>query len=156
MKTDVLKRQIDANAAAALIKCSPRWVRELVKLGFIPRPARGCYVIGDVVHGRIDSLQDEAKRASRTASESRVRDARAREIELRTAREEAKLIETDEAIASINEVLAILKSEAAGLPARVTRDDQLREKIATEVDDIFRRASDRWEKLARELRAPEK
>jgi hypothetical protein len=51
---------------ARLAKCTPRWFQNLVTEGLIPKPKRRRYATVGVVHGRIDSLFDEARRSSQS------------------------------------------------------------------------------------------
>ena len=57
-------------------------VRQLVKEGWISKDKSGGIRLGDAVRGYVKFLRS---RATRTAADSRIRDARAKEIELRTA-----------------------------------------------------------------------
>jgi phage terminase Nu1 subunit (DNA packaging protein) len=148
-----VRATIGAEGIARLLMTTPRRVQQLVADGWIEKAGRNGYTIAGAVHGYIRFLKDEQRRASKTASLSRVQDARAREIELRTARDEHVLMETAECITVVDEIVGGLRSEIAGVPARVTRDIELRRKIATEIDDIFRRTADRLEQRASELRA---
>jgi hypothetical protein len=132
---------------------TPQRVNQLVREGWIEKGGRNGYTIVGAVQGYIRFLKDEQRRASKSAALSRVQDARAREIELRTAREEHLLIETAEAIGVVDEIVGGLRSEVAGVPARLTRDVDLRRKIEAELDDVFRRAADRFEQKARDLRS---
>jgi len=84
---------------------------------------------------------DSDRRAQKSAADSRVRDARAREIEVRNA---VRLIEIDEAMAIIEEMIGLFRAETAGLPARVTRDLQFRKTIEIAVNDLLAL----WQKLA--------
>lgn len=144
---------ITTEVAARLIMVSAERVRQLTKQGHIARMGRDRYRVVDVVQGYIGYLKDEQRRTSKSASASRVQDARAREIELRTAREEHRLIETDEAIGVCDELVGAYKVELAGLPARLTRDIDLRRKIEVECDDICRRVADRFAEKASALRS---
>jgi phage terminase Nu1 subunit (DNA packaging protein) len=87
-----------------------------------------------VVQGYINWLKDENRRATITKSVSRVQEARANEIELRTAREKRDLIHVDDLIPLFSDVLGTLRSELSGLPAAVTRDPELRAKVEKELD----------------------
>jgi phage terminase Nu1 subunit (DNA packaging protein) len=144
---------ITTEVLARLLMVTPHWVRRLTNEGWIPRPARNRYRIAEGVQGYIRFLRDEQRRASKSASASRVQDARACEIELRTAREENRLIETEEAIAVCDEIVGAWRSALSGLPARITRNLELRRRIETEVDDICRSVADRLAERARALRA---
>jgi phage terminase Nu1 subunit (DNA packaging protein) len=145
--------KISTAQAGGLIKVGAERVRQLSKLGWIKKVGRGKYRVVDVVHGYIDFLQDEQRRASKSASASRVQDARARQIELATARDENALIETTEAVEFVDDVIGRLRSGLSGIPARVTRDLDQRRKIETEIDAEFGRASAHFEQEAATLRA---
>ena len=144
---------ITVETAAKLLMVSPVRVRQLVKDGYIPKPSRNSYPLVGVVQGYIRFLKDEERRTSKTATANRVGEARAVEIELRTAERAHRLIETDEAIAVVDDILGTFKAEMAGIPARVTRDVALRRKLKTEIDGAFTRATARFEQSASAVRA---
>jgi hypothetical protein len=138
--------------AAKLLMVTDVWVRQLAKQGYITIPERGKVSRVGAVQGYIRSLKDEERRSSKSAAASRVQIARAREIELRTAEREKFLIRTDEAMAVLDEIVGSLVSEASGIPARVTADIELRNKIETALHDLFARASDRLNERASAVR----
>jgi hypothetical protein len=79
-------------------------------------------------------LRDTDRRATKSAAASRVSDARTREIELRIAQREKKLIETSEAFSILDEIIGIYGDSYRGLPARATRDLKVRRAIQAEVN----------------------
>ena len=144
---------ITTEVLARLLMVTPHWVRRLTNEGWIPRPARNRYRIAEGVQGYIRFLKDAERRSSKSATASRVQEARAREIELRTAREESRLVDTDEALGFVDEVLGQLKAGLAGVPASVTRDLDLRATIGAAIDEQFRRAADHYQQEAAALRS---
>jgi hypothetical protein len=122
--------------AALLLMISDERVRQLQRGGYIPRAEKGRVPLVGAVQGYIRFLKDEERRSQRTAAESRVRDARAREIELRTARDEQELIPAEEAVAYAQEVFGQLVSRLNGLPAQFTRDLDERRRLEAAIDDI--------------------
>lgn len=125
---------------------------QLVSDGWIPRAARNQYQLVPAVQGYIRFLKDDQRRASKSAVQSRAQEARAKEIELRIAREEKTIIDTAEAIAAVDDVVGGIRADLAGLAARVTRDIALRQKIEKEIDGILTAAADRFEQRASDLR----
>jgi hypothetical protein len=119
---------ITASVAARLIDVHPRRLQQLVAAGWIERPNRGEYTLVSVVQGYIRFLLDEDRRAAKSAAEARVLDARAREIELRIAREEAKLVPWDETRAFTEAVVHLLLDGVDQLPtlAGLEGDDRRR------------------------------
>jgi hypothetical protein len=91
---------------------------------------------------------DQAATEGPVAAENRVRDARTREIELRTA---LRACETEEAISAMEDLAGMVRSEFGGLPARVTRDLVLRRMIDKELSVTFNRISARLQAEAEVL-----
>jgi phage terminase Nu1 subunit (DNA packaging protein) len=98
-------------------------------------------------------LRSEDRRGAKTEADGRLRDARAREVELRIAEREHRLIDMVEHESVLVEVIGIVTTALDGLPARVTRDLNLRAVIEAEINATLNRASDRAEARARELKA---
>lgn len=120
---------ITVEMAARLLKVTPQWVRQLVKAGYIKQVSRGRYNLVNVVHGYIDFLKDEERRTSKSAADSRVRDARANEIEMRNAERARLVIPIEEAIEAQDFLVGTVLQVLAGIPARVTRDLETRRKV---------------------------
>jgi hypothetical protein len=147
---------IGAKDAARLIGKSTVWLAKLVADGFVkPGQKQGretVYKPSNVVQGYIAFLTDEQRRSSKSATLSAVQAARAREIEMRIAREDYKLIDLEEALAVLDEIVGGMKADFSGLAASVTRDQALRSIIEEKVDEIYKRHADALEQKARALR----
>src|SRR5262245_2013878 len=87
---------------ALLLMITGERVRQLQKLGAIPPSVKGNIPLVGAVQGYITWLKDEERRTSKSASASRVQDARAHEIEMRTAEKKRELIPVTEAIAAVD------------------------------------------------------
>jgi hypothetical protein len=124
-------------------------VRQLVKEGWISKDKSGGIRLGDAVRGYVKFLRS---RATRSASDSRVRDARAREIELRTAQRAHELCETEEAVALVDEIFGGLRSDLSGLPAMVTRDLEIRRAIEAAINTVLNKTAAKLEEQATSLR----
>lgn len=125
---------ISAETAARLIDATPRWVRKLVELGYVTKPTdRGRYNLTSVVRGYIKYLKDEGRRTSKSAADSRVRDARAAEIELKVATAKRELIPIEDAQVAFDFFTQAVSEAIRAIPARATRGDlELRRKLETE------------------------
>jgi hypothetical protein len=135
--------------AANLVLLSRVRLSELVRDGWIKQPTPNRLDPAEVVRGYIGFLRDEERRGTKSAGLTRVQEARAVEIEQRTARESGSTIGMDEACAIIDSVIGGLAAELRGLPARYTRDMAERTKLETELDDILTRTADLFEQEAR-------
>ena len=90
-------------------------------------------------------LRDETRKSSKSASASRVQDARAEEIKLRLEEKRGTLLQQGqaEAINVIDEFAGGLKSDLMAIPARVTADLALRRRIEDGIDHAFADAGKR-------------
>lgn len=132
---------------------SDETILKLVRAGTIQRYGKGRYRLRESLVALSRWQTDEQRQVTKSASDSRVRDARAREIELRIAKEQRDLIQTDEALGIVDDIIGIYRSRYGGLPARVTRDPVLRKKLEAEVDAIQHDVADALAKRAEALRS---
>lgn len=140
--------------AARLLMISEERIRQLQKQGYIPRlDKRGVVPLVGAVQGYLRYLKDDERRSAKSAADSRVRDARALEIELRIAERARDLIPWEDALADMAELAALVRAELAGLPARLTRSLDERGKIETEIDGVLARLSERAAQKAQSLGA---
>lgn len=140
---------IGTQTAAALLMVTPEWIRRLTVQGWIAKVAKDQYRVQDVVQGYIRFLKDAERRSSKSASHSRVQDARAREIELRVAREESRIVDIEDVNAAVGDIVGAFRSELAGLPASCTRDLEQRRVIEKNLNGAIDRCRDRFEEARR-------
>ncbi|MGC2778981.1 MAG: hypothetical protein WA418_25455, partial [Bradyrhizobium sp.] len=136
---------IDGPTAARLLMCTEQWFLKLVKDGWIKRASRGRYRIVEVVQGHIRYLQDEGRRATKTASASRVQEARAAQIEMQTQRELGRLVDVDEVLTWQSEILGTLARELTGVPTAATRDLTVRAEIEKHLNGAVDRCRKQFE-----------
>jgi hypothetical protein len=144
---------LSAKEGAKLIGKSRQWLEKLVSAGFVRRDEKGFYRPADIAQGQIAFMADEQRRASKTITLAAVQAARAKEIELRIAREDHRIVDLDEAIAVLDEIIGGLKADFDGLGASITRDAALRSVIDGKVQGILCHAADGLAQRARTLRA---
>jgi len=138
---------------ALLLKVTPAWVRELSRAGHITKTGRDRFELVASVHGCLDYIRDEQRRSTKSASASRVQDARAREIQLRVAEREGRLVDLVEHQDLFVEVFGALKAGLAGVPAEVTADRAMRGKIEAAINHVLQHAAERFEAAAEETAA---
>ncbi|WP_099863747.1 hypothetical protein [Pararhizobium haloflavum] len=125
--------------AARLLMISEERVRQLCKMDYIPRIARGKVTLVGAVQGYIRFLKDEERRSSKSATATRMQDAKATEIDLRIRERLRQLVPIEDAQAAFDIVLGKVREEFDGMPARTTRDMELRRKLEAEVNDSLKR-----------------
>lgn len=96
-------------------------------------------------------LRDETRKSAQSAAAARVQDARAKEIELRTAREEGRLVPLEGVQAVVADILGTYRYELTGVPAASTRDLSIRASIQQHLDDAIDRCRLKFEKAKRDL-----
>jgi hypothetical protein len=139
--------------AATLILLTRARLYELVQAGWIRALAPNRYDPTEVAQGYIRFLKDDERRTSKTATLSRVQEARARQIEQRMAREAGQTIAMVDALALVDDVVGGLKADLDGVPARCTRDMTERRKLEDELNDCLTRAADRLDAEGNLLKA---
>lgn len=139
--------------AAAASGYSTGWIKRLIAEGYIKRIASGDLRRVDVFKGILAFKNDEDRRAQKVQAESRVKDARAAEIELRLAVRRRELIPFTDAEAGFAALCGMIRETLDGFPARITRDRALRAQIERETDDALRRISERAEAVGEALAA---
>lgn len=151
--SDELPEFVSGRALGAMLGITDRWVRELEKQGVLTKAGRGKYVLGTSVQSFIAwRLRTEVEKRDGGGRDS-LRERREAEIAQRMAMRDRELIDIDEHDAVLDEVLGLVVAAMVGMPARVTRDRDLRKKIETEIDGAFNKASSRLKQRGAELRA---
>lgn len=138
MKSDIGKipEAASADALATLLDVTPRRVRQIASESHIKAAGRGLWPVAPIVRAAVAAAGREREGSAERDARAALMRARAREIELRTAREEGELVPTEEAVAYTQSVVGALISRMNGLPARITRDARERRKIEAILDEI--------------------
>jgi phage terminase Nu1 subunit (DNA packaging protein) len=147
------RKGASANQCGAHLDLSRVRVVQLVKEGALPRNADDSFDLDACRIAYIHYLRSEDRRGAKSATASRVQEARAKEIELRTAREEGRLVPMDDVNAAIADILGTYRSELNGVPAASSRDLAVRGEIEKQLNDAIDRCRQRFEKVSDDLRA---
>lgn len=134
MATEPKVQTLSGDQAAALLGKSRAWFFERVKEGHIPKEAKGRYSVVAIIRGVMAYYDHILTKQSKSQSAARATEARAVEIEQRVRMRDRELIPIDEASQAMDLVVGAVNSELTGLPARVTRDVALRQKIEDELN----------------------
>jgi len=144
-------QRLTVGQAASMCGRSEKWVHNLIAAGYIERQGQKGYIPVSIVRGAIAYYEDRLKEASKSATATKATEARTREIELRTAERARRVIPVEDSLAITSEIAQMARAEFSGLPARLTRDLDLRRAMEEAIDDIFARlagkAAERGEAL---------
>lgn len=136
-----------------LLMVSDEWLRRLARMGHIPKAVKGKYPLVGIVQGYIKFLKSEERNSTKVAAENGLKAARQKEVELRIAREEGRIVEMDDVEAVVSSIFATLRAELAGLPAAVTRDVKLRAEIEKGLNGAFARSQGKFREAGEALRS---
>lgn len=125
--------EITIEQAGRLLELSAERIRQLIKSGYIEKTRHGHTTLVSAVRGYVRFLKEAASDRTQNAAENRVREARAKEIEMRLARDARDLVAQDEALLAMTMLATFVAQQFQGLPARITRDMALRKVIEAEL-----------------------
>jgi hypothetical protein len=143
---------LEAEKMAGLLEFSADYLRQLERAGRFAKLSHDRYSPPAVIKGVLAHMRDDARRINKTSAQTRVQEARAKEIELRTARDEGRLIEIESVEAVFADILGAYRSELAGVPAAATRDLAIRETISAALESAIDRCRARFAAAAEAAR----
>ena len=144
---------LNVEQVAGLLQVSTAWIRRLTNEGVLAN-TNGRYRLIDTVQAYLRYQKDENRRTGKAAVQNRVIEARAREIELRTAQRERSLIEIDDVLGTLDEMVGMFLTGLSELPAACGgRDLTARRTIEAATRDLRQRIADKAKAKCKELAA---
>lgn len=150
-KTTTIPDEVGIDDFARLIGVTPRTVRNYVAEGVVTSGGRGKLKLAASVQGVVAAAKVAKPDSQLDRARARALDARTRAAELRIAREDRALISMDEAMAAIEEVTAVFVVGIESLPARLTRNMNVRAELEEMVFKVREEVADAIGKRARNL-----
>lgn len=144
---------VSARQAGRLLGLSLERLRQLAAAGEIPRAVKGHYPLVGVVQGYVKYLRSSEAKSAGAKADASLAAARQREIELRIAREEDLIIETDTAEDAARHIISVHRQELAGIGQQVADDSDLAQAIDASVSEIVDRADQRFTEAFSALRS---
>jgi hypothetical protein len=133
---------VSGEVICQLLMLSRQRIDQLVRDGWMTRHSPGKFALVETVQGYIRFLRDEHRRQNISAAASRISDARAKDIEVRTQQRLSRLVPLDAYEEMIDNIAGLVRAEFAGLPAACTRDLNVRRIIEREVNARLRRIAE--------------
>lgn len=147
------RKGASANECGTHLDLSRVRVVQLVNEGVLTRHRDGSFDLDACRVAYIHYLRSEDRRGTKSATANRVQEARAKEIELRTAREEGRLVPLESVQAALADILGTYRYELTGVPAASSRDLTVRAEIEKHLNDAIDRCRGRFEQTSDALRA---
>lgn len=135
---------ISAGQASRLLGVTHERLRQLARNGWFPTAVKGKYPLVPIVQGYIRFLQGDDRRAARSKADSALKSARRREIEVRIAEREARLIDLEDVDAVAMHMAWIFRKELAPVPTEATPDPAMQRTIADLLSATIARYERRW------------
>lgn len=140
---------VSTKELATILGVTDRRVRQLGNEGVIvPAEGKGRWELPASVQGYLDS------KSIRSDSAERIRQMKAREMEIKLAVQDRKIIALDEAMGFIEELCGVFNTALGSLPARITTRANERERISDIIRDTQEQISKKFEALSGELGDP--
>jgi phage terminase Nu1 subunit (DNA packaging protein) len=145
--------QVTTADLALVLGVTDRRVQQLETQGVLRKLEHGEWDLAESVQGYLRHRLKAKQRVTPAGgkAEEKLKAAKAAREELKLAVEEGRLIAADEAVATLDDIVGTLRADLAGIPARLTRDMALRERVETEIDAALGRCADRFAERAEAL-----
>lgn len=144
---------VNAETLGRLLMVTDRHVQRLAKEGVFETKGRGKYPMVPCIHAYIRHLKEENKTQTRVAGDNRLRDARAKEIELRVAKSDRSIIDLSEAQDIVDKMAGAFLQSMVGLPARITRNVNERKRIENICDKVRKKLADRFAEISESVQS---
>lgn len=138
-----IPENITAGELADLVGVDARMVRFYAARDVAVRTDRGQYNLRQSIRNLISEARRTGEPNENRKAEARLKEARAREVELRIAERNRELIPMTDALEVVDGLMGLIRDELATLPARLTRNVDERAKIEAEIDAMLHRFADR-------------
>jgi hypothetical protein len=141
---------------ALILGVTPRRLQQLAAAKVFLAARHGEWELAASVQAFVKhQVESEAAKHAKTRGKAREKldQVKAEREALKLDQERAALMPTAEALAILDDIVGVIRTGCAGLPARITRDLALRGKIETELDAILGRAADQLEQRSVALRS---
>jgi hypothetical protein len=135
---------------AAVLEISGTRIQQLANEGWYKSIGKNRWNRDEVYRGYLKFLRADDRRSTKSAGEFRLRDAKAKVVEMQLAERARDLIRYDEAETALETVVGVVRTEMGGVGARVTRDLVMRRAIEKAINDGLTRVVER---LAAEVAA---
>ncbi len=133
MTASPLPETVPIASLAGLFGVTDRQARNLLEMSKVKSHGRGQWPLSEAVRAVLAQARESREPDQLSAARARAIRAKARQTEIALARQERELIPVDEVLSAFDTVLGGVVSALNGLPARVTRDMEIRRKIEAEI-----------------------
>ena len=147
---------VPAAKLAAVLASPPftdRWLRELADKGYLVKSGRAEYELAASVQGYIRFIRETEveRQVGQQNARAEFETERARKLKLENDERDGILIDTRTAIAAVDYITGVVRTELAGVPARASEDVATRRRVENAIDDVLNALAKRLEKAGAAL-----
>lgn len=128
-----LPENVQIGVLARILGVTTRQARNQLETAGVKAVAWGQWPLAGSIRAIVAKAREAKEPDALAAARARAINAKARQTEIALARAERDLIPLEDAIAGMDELVGVTREVLIGLPARITRDLDLRRKIEAEV-----------------------
>jgi hypothetical protein len=150
MPDDIMSACTSTKEMARIVGVSRQMLERLEENGCVKRAGTNTWLVVATLQGALRHARSQ--RSDKSAAEARLRDAKARAVELAIAQKEHRLFDGEETIAALDNIGAVVNEGWNGFAASVTRDMELRRKIDAAIAIMKGSVSARLAAIADNLR----
>ena len=129
-----LPETVPVATLAGLLGVTARQARNLLEQAEVKSTGRGAWPLSEAIRAILADARRNRETDALAAARTRIVTAKARQLETAIDERARELIPLNEAIEAQDELVATVREVMDGLPARITRDLELRRKIRNELE----------------------
>lgn len=148
VKKSSIPETVSGEELAILLNVDIRTVRNHAAAGTITKIDRNHYPLAESIRGIIAAAKKSSKSSMLEREQAAIMAGKRKLMEMRIAQEEGHLIELSEATDVLDEIIGTFRAGLNALPARITRDVELRKTIRAEAEAMLHAASEKFTALA--------
>jgi len=155
MAPNMVHEEISTENLGLVLGLTPQRINQLTHSGVFVKAGHGRYNLPNAVQAYVAyKIESESRRGDGEASGAgeEVKRERARKLRLENDEKERTLVDTGNAITALDVIVGLLRSDLAGVPARVADDVTLRRRIEHAIDQSLGGLADRLAKTGAALR----
>lgn len=150
------RETVPAAKLAAILASPPftdRWLRELADKGYLVKSGRAEYELAASVQGYIRFIRETEveRQLGQQNARAEFETERARKLKLENDENDKILIRTPIAIAAVDFIVGMLRTELAAVPARASEDVATRRRVENAIDAVLHALAQRLEKAGAAL-----
>jgi len=133
-------QKLSSQELGVVLGLTERRVQQLEDNGVLQNVGTGRskrFVLADAVQAMLLKYEMDARQPDAGSSRERFELERARKLELANEENEKRLIPTEIAVAAVEHIVGMMRTDLAAVPARITEDVALRRRAQDAIDTVL-------------------